>query len=181
MCDEFLVAASQTAAQDVEQADGGAAKREGVLGTGRGLADRKHTRNGIELVGHGNDAPGNALRKLVAGEARAVVVANRSGDGVGLASGLCIITAHDALLARELDHGAGDEVRLAEVRGTNRVGGHHGVAAGGAGNFAGKGLDALALLQHGAKLLLENDARQALTELLERDLEVLVVEELRIV
>ena len=67
------------------------------------------------------------------------------------------------------------------MRGTNRVGGHHGVTAGGAGNFAGKGLDTLALLQHGAELLLENDARQALAELLERDLEILVVEELRIV
>lgn len=60
MRDELLVAAPQTAAQNVEQTDSGAAKREGILGTGRGLTDREHTRNGIELVGHGHDASGNA-------------------------------------------------------------------------------------------------------------------------
>ena len=52
------------------------------------------------------------------------MLANGVADLGGLPGGGGIVAAHDALLARELDHGAGDEVRLTEVRGTNRVGGN---------------------------------------------------------
>ena len=67
------------------------------------------------------------------------------------------------------------------MRGTRRGGGELGADAGLVGDREGQALDALGLLQHVAKLLLEADAHEALAEGVERDLEVLLVEELGVV
>ena len=91
------------------------------------------------------------------------------------------MAAHDTLLACELDDGAGDEVGLRKMGGAGRGGGRLRAEPGLAGDGEGHVLDALGLLQDGAELLLEAHARQAEAELVERDLQVLLVEELGIV
>ena len=92
-----------------------------------------------------------------------------------------VVTAHHALLARELDDGVGHQVRLAQVRGASSVGGKMGAQMSLAGNSERELLDALGLGEHAAELLLEGDLGQTLTELVEGDLQVLLVEELGVV
>ena len=94
----------QAVAQDVDDADSGTTQRVGVRRAGRGLADGKDTGDGIELVGAGHDAASGALGQLVTGKARTIVIANSMGDLVVLPHRGRIITAHHALLARELDN-----------------------------------------------------------------------------
>ena len=59
--DDSLIPALQTRAKDVEDADGGTAQREGILGAGGRLVDCEHARDGVELVGNSNDTTGDAL------------------------------------------------------------------------------------------------------------------------
>ena len=92
-----------------------------------------------------------------------------------------VVTAHHALLARELDDGVGDQVGLAQVRGAAGIGGQVGTQVSLAGNSERELLNTLGLGEHTAELLLEGNLGQALTELVEGDLQILLVEELGIV
>ena len=171
----------QTIAQDVDDADGGAAQRVGIGRAGRGLADGKDTGDGIELIGAGHDAASGALGQLVAGKARTIVIADSVGDLVVLPHRGGVVTAHHALLARELDDGVGNQVGLAQVRGAAGVGSQVGTQVGLTGNSERELLNALGLGEHAAELLLEGNLSQTLTELVEGDLQVLLVEELGVV
>ena len=109
------------------------------------------------------------------------MIADGVGDLVVLPHRGGVVTAHHALLARELDDGVGHQVRLAQVRGASSVGGKMGAQMSLAGNSERELLDALGLGEHAAELLLEGDLGQTLTELVEGDLQVLLVEELSVV
>ena len=113
----------QTVAQDVDDTDSGTTQRVGIGGASRGLADGKDTGDGIELVSAGHDAASGALWQLVAGKAGTIMIANGVGNLVVLPHRGRVITAHHALLARELDDGVGHQVCLAQVRGASSVGG----------------------------------------------------------
>ena len=171
----------QTVAQDVDNADSGTTQRVGVGGAGRGLADGKDTGDGIELVGAGHDAASGALGQLVTGKTGTIVIANSMGDLVVLPHRGRVITAHHALLARELDDGVGHQVCLAQVCGASSVGGKMGAQVSLAGDSERELLDALGLGEHATELLLEGNLGQTLTELVEGDLQVLLVEELSVV
>ena len=103
------------------------------------------------------------------------------GDLVVLPHRGRVITAHHALLACKLDDGVRHQVGLAQVRGTAGVGCQVSTQVCLAGNRKRKLLNALGLGKHAAELLLEGDLGQALTELVEGDLQVLLVEELGVV
>ena len=171
----------QTVTQDVDDADGGAAQRVRVGRAGRGLADGKDTGDGIELVGAGHDAASGTLGQLVAGKAGTIVIANGVGDLIVLPHRGGVVTAHHALLARELDDGVGHQVGLAQVRGAAGVSCQVSAQVSLAGNGKRELLNALGLGEHAAELLLEGDLGQTLTELIERDLQILLVEELGVV
>lgn len=171
----------QTVAQDVDDADGGTTQRVRVGRAGRGLADGKNTGNGIELVGAGHDAASGTLGQLVAGEAGTIVIANGVGDLVVLPHRDGVVTAHHALLARELDDGVGHQVGLAQVSGAAGIGGQVGTQVSLAGNSERELLNTLGLGEHAAELLLEGDLGQTLAELVEGDLQILPVEELGVI
>ena len=171
----------QTVAQDVDDADGGTTQRVRIGRASRGLADGKDAGNGIELVGAGHDAASGALGQLVAGKAGTIVIADGVGDLVVLPHCGGIITAHHALLARELDDGVGHQVGLAQVSGASSVGGKMGTQVSLAGNSERELLNTLGLGEHATELLLEGDLGQALTELVKGDLQILLVEELGVV
>ena len=171
----------QAVAQDVDDADSGTTQRIGVRRAGRGLADGKDTGDGIELVGAGHDAASGALGQLVTGKARTIVIANSMGDLVVLPHRGRVITAHHALLARELDDGVGHQVGLAQARGASGIGGKMGAQVSLAGDSERELLNALGLGEHATELLLEGNLGQTLTELIEGDLQVLLVEELSVV
>ena len=171
----------QTVAQDVDDADSGTTQRVGVGGAGRGLADGKDTGDGIELVGAGHDAASGALGQLVTGKAGTIMIANGVGDLVVLPHRGGVVTAHHALLARELDDGVGYQVGLAQVRGASGIGCQVSTQVCLTGNSERELLDALGLGEHATELLLEGDLGQTLAELVEGDLQVLLVEELGIV
>lgn len=82
-----------------------------------------------------------------------------------------VVTAHHALLARELDDGVGHQVGLAQVRGASGIGSQMGAQMGLAGNSERELLNTLGLGEHATELLLEGDLGQALTELVEGDLQ----------
>ena len=109
------------------------------------------------------------------------MIANSMGDLVVLPHRGRVITAHHALLARELDDGVGHQVCLAQVRGASSVGGKMGAQVSLAGDSERELLDALGLGEHATELLLEGNLGQTLTELVEGDLQVLLVEELGVV
>ena len=171
----------QAVAQDVDDADSGTTQRVGVRRAGRGLADGKDTGDGIELVSAGHDAASGALGQLITGKAGTVVIADGVGDLVVLPHRGRVITAHHALLARELDNGVGYQVGLAQVRGASGIGCQVSTQVCLAGNSERKLLDALGLGEHATELLLEGNLGQTLTELVEGDLQVLLIEELSIV
>ena len=171
----------QTVAQNVDDADSGTTQRVGVGGAGRGLADGKDTGDGIELVGASHDAASGALRQLVTGKAGTIVIADSMSDLVVLPHRGRVITAHHALLARELDNGVRHQVGLAQVRGASGIGGKVGAQMSLAGDSERELLDALGLGEHATELLLEGNLGQTLAELVEGDLQVLLVEELGIV
>ena len=107
--------------------------------------------------------------------------ANGGGDLVGRASRLCVVTAHNALLAGEFDNGGRHEVGLGEMRRATGVFGGLRVKCRLFGDRGSELLYALGLLQHAAELLLECHVGETATELFQRNLEVLVVEELGVV
>ena len=109
------------------------------------------------------------------------MIANGMSDLVVLPHRAGVVTAHHALLARELDDGVGHQVGLAQVRGASGIGSQMGAQMGLAGNSERKLLNTLGLGEHATELLLEGDLGQALTELVEGDLQVLLVEELSVV
>ena len=109
------------------------------------------------------------------------MIANGVGDLVVLPHCGSIVATHHALLARELDDGVGDQVGLAQVRGASGVGSQVGAQMGLASDGERELLNALGLGEHATELLLEGDLGQALTELVEGDLQILLVEELGVV
>ena len=109
------------------------------------------------------------------------MIANGVGDLVVLPHRGGVVTAHHALLTREFDDGVGYQVGLAQVRGTSSVGGKMGAQMSLAGNSERELLNTLGLGEHAAELLLEGNLGQTLTELVEGDLQVLLVEELSVV
>ena len=109
------------------------------------------------------------------------MLADGEGDLVRLASRLGVVAAHDALLVRELDDGLAHEVRLGEVGSTRGGGGDVLAEARPEDDLGRQRLHACDLLAHGAELLLEDDLVQALDEVVHGNLEVLVIEELRVV
>ena len=109
------------------------------------------------------------------------MIANGVGDLVVLPHRGRVVTAHHALLARELDDGVGHQVGLAQVRGTAGVGCQVSTQVRLTGNSERELLNTLGLGEHAAELLLESDLGQALTKLVERDLQILLVEELGVI
>ena len=109
------------------------------------------------------------------------MIANGVGDLVVLPHRGSVITAHNALLARELNDGVGYKVGLAQVSGASGIGGKVGAQMGLAGDGERELLNTLGLGEHATELLLEGNLGQTLTELVEGDLQVLLVEELCVV
>ena len=167
--------------EHVHDADGATAQRERVGGAGGTLADREQAADGVELVSQGDQLAHRGVGQRIAGEARLIVLADGLGDLRRFTGGGGVVAAHDALDAGELDDGVGDQVGLAQARGTLRIGGIGGVELGVSGKGAGQLLQALGLLAHRAQGLLEHHLVELLDIGLQRMLEVLLVEELRVV
>ena len=179
--DELLVAAVQAFTQDVQDADSAAAQGEGILGAGGRLIDGEHAGDGVQLVRDGYDAAGDTLGELVACEARAVVVTDGGSNLVALPCGLSIVAAHDALLACELDDRGAHEISFGQMRSALGIRCGMGADMRGARDGESEILHALGLLKHGAELLLEVHLGKALAEVLERHLEILIIEELGVI
>jgi len=92
-------------------------------GAGGPRAHGEQAADGVQLVGHGHDPSHVRRGRLVAGEARAIMVGDGAGHLVALAAGGGVVGAHDALHAGELHHGVRHEVGLRQVRGALGVGG----------------------------------------------------------
>ncbi len=105
-----------------QQADGGAAQAEGILGAGGLLADLENARERVELVGDRDSEAGVRLGQLVASAARQVVLTDRDSDLRRLAVGERVVRAHDSLQLRELAHHRGQQVTLAQLSRTLRLG-----------------------------------------------------------
>ena len=108
------------------------------------------------------------------------MVGDGARDLLALAARRGVVRAHDALHARELHDGARHEIRFREVRGALCVG-----RIGRGEPRIGREVprerrDALGLRAHRAERLLEHHLVQTLHVGLERTLEVLLVEELRV-
>ena len=179
--DELLVAAVQAFTQDVQDADSAAAQGEGILGAGGRLIDGEHAGDGVQLVRDGYDAAGDTWGELVACEARAVVVTDGGSNLVALPCGLSIVAAHDALLACELDDRGAHEISFGQMRSALGIRCGMGADMRGARDGESEILHALGLLKHGAELLLEVHLGKALAEVLERHLEILIIEELGVI
>ena len=98
-----------------------------------------------------------------------------------LASSLCVVTTHDALLASELDNCLADKVCLSKMSGASSKGSLFLAGSLVECNLCSKGLHTLGLLQNCAKLLLKDNSLKALSKLVKRVLQVLLKEELSIV
>ena len=122
------------------------------------LVDSKDAADGIKLVSNSYKATNLATWELVAGKARTIVLANSCSYIALLASSLCVVTTHDALLASELDNCLADKVCLSKMSGASSK-----LCLFLAGclverNLCSKSLHTLGLLQNCAKLLLENNS-----------------------
>ena len=106
---------------DTEQADGGAAQAEGILGAGGLLTDLEDAGERVELVGDRDSEAGVGFGELVAGAAREVVLTDRDGDFRRLAIGERVVRAHDSLQLRELTHHRSQQVTLAQLSRTLRL------------------------------------------------------------
>ena len=109
----------------------------------------------------------SALGQLVTFNAGTRMIAKGVGDLVVLPHRCGVVTAHHALLARELDDGVGYQVGLAQVRGASGIGGQVGAQMGLASDGKRELRNALGLGEHAAELLLEGDLGQTLAELVE--------------
>ena len=135
----------------------------------------------IQLVRQAHRHRHRRGRHFVALPDRLVMVADRVGDGVGLALGAGVVAADQALQFGELADHPGDEVGLGEARGAFGD-------VGGSAALDDPLLDqpprqlghALDLVGDGAELLVEDDLLELLRLLRERDLEVLLPEEARV-
>ena len=83
------------------------------------LVDSKDAADGIKLVSNSYKATNLATWELVAGKARTIVLANSCSYIALLASCLCIVATHDALLAGELDNCLADKVCLSKMSGAS--------------------------------------------------------------
>ena len=98
-----------------------------------------------------------------------------------LASSLCVVTTHNALLASELDNCLADKVCLGKMSGASSK-----LCLFRAGclierNLCSKSLHTLCLLQNGSELLLKDNGLKALSKLVKRVFQVLLKEELSVV
>ena len=159
---------------DAQHAEGGATQRVGVLGTAGFLADTEDAHQGIDLVGQGNRHAGFALRQGVAGKARQVLLIQGLGHVVWLAFALGQVEAHDALHGVELADHFAVQIGLAEFAGQLGV---VCVTTDLPGNHGGQAADALALVGHGAQLLLEYHIGQPFSVLGQGAFAIVVVEE----
>ena len=98
-----------------------------------------------------------------------------------LASCLCVVATHNALLAGELDNCLADKVCLSKVSSTSSKLCLFLVGSLVKRNLCSKSLHTLSLLQNRTKLLLENNGLEALSKLIKRVLQVLLKEELSVV
>ena len=109
------------------------------------------------------------------------MLANSCGYIALLASCLCVVATHDALLAGELDNCLADKVCLSKMSSSSSK-----LCLFLAGclverNLCSKSLHTLGLLQNCAKLLLKDNGLKALSKLVKRVLQVLLKEELSVV
>ena len=99
--------------QGAHDADGTAAQRKGIGGTGRDAAQGKERRNRVDFIGNAGDGTGQRLGHRGSGLTRAVGFANAKTDILGKAFEAAIVVAHHALDLGELVHHAGRKVGLA--------------------------------------------------------------------
>ena len=98
-----------------------------------------------------------------------------------LASCLCVVATHDALLAGKLDNRLADKVGLSKMSGASSKLCLFLVGSLVKRNLCSNSLHTLGLLQNRAKLLLEDNGLKALSKLIKRMLQVLLKEELSVV
>ena len=98
-----------------------------------------------------------------------------------LASSLCVVATHDALLAGKLDNRLADKVCLGKVSGASSKLCLFLVGSLVERNLCSKSLHTLGLLQNRAKLLLKDNGLKALGKLIKRMLQVLLKEELSVI
>ena len=120
--DQGNIAATQAICQDVDDTDSGTTQRERIFGTGRRLANSKHTSDGIKLIGNGHNTAGHTAGKIVACKTRTIVIADSLSDLIGFTGSLRVITAHDTLLVSELNNSRGNEVGFGEMSSALSIG-----------------------------------------------------------
>ena len=157
-----------------QQAERGAAQREGIARAGWRLADAEDTGQRVEAIGQRQRDADLALRQRIAGMARQVLLGERLRDRGILAIVQRVIAAHDALQFIELQHHLGHQVRLAEhcgARAQRRIGAEF------RADRTRERRHALGLVPETAKFRLEHDVAQAFAPCFQRGLLVLREEE----
>ena len=83
--------------EDVQDADGLTAQREGVLGARRDEAPAEHARNSVEFIGQAENLAHIGLRQFVTGKTGLVLFRKGFGDVFSFAVDHGVFLAHDAL------------------------------------------------------------------------------------
>jgi hypothetical protein len=99
---------------DAHDAERCAAKRVGVLGTGRLFVDGPETGQRIELVGERHRQAHGAFRQAVGRALRLVVILDGGGNFCRFALKSCIFAAHQALQFGKLAHRFGAKIGFGE-------------------------------------------------------------------
>ena len=100
--------------QGFDDAQGGAAQGEGVVGAARREAGGEQAEQAVAAVGEGEGKPRRGSRDLP------VLLGQGVGDGIAFAAQAGVVGAHDALQGGHLDHHAGCQVGLGEGGGARR-------------------------------------------------------------
>ena len=122
------------------------------------LVDSKDAADGIKLVSNSYKATNLATWELVASKARTIVLANSCSYIALLASCLCVVATHNALLAGELDNRLADKVCLCKMSSASSKLSLFLAGSLVKRNLCSKSLHSLGLLQNRTKLLLENNS-----------------------
>ena len=163
--------------QHPQNTQGGAAQGVWVFVAGRNQADAPNANQGFQLVGQRNGGGHFAVRQIVAGKTRLVMLLDGFGDFFGFAVQAGVVFAHRALQLGELADHFGDQVGFGQTCGAFSCGG---IRAQCFGDVGGNTLQAFNTLGLRTDFVVVNHAGQFRQAAFQSRFLVLFVEELGI-
>ena len=163
--------------QHPQNTQGGATQGVGVFVAGRNQANAPNTDQGFQLVGQRHGGSHFAVRQVVAGKTRLVVLLDGFGDFFGFAVQAGIVFAHRALQFGEFADHFGNQVGFGQTRGAFGCGG---IRAQSFGNVGGDALQAFDAFGLRTDFVVINHVRQLGQAAFQSRFLVLLVEELGI-